>query len=433
MIKRILTLLLVVLFTVISSAPSFALPPEQKKIFDSGILDFDIAAGCASGSSGLTGTGDSTNAGETYVAWNSGLQPPYIMEQFVIEVLKYIADFKNVPRENVVTREHTAALLAFALGEGGDIANSSRFNLFNTSALRDDPQAMPYAAGGVDGRLAYANFDVGIKATGGTMLEPRYTRIIDALLRKESTAQDVLYNYTHYSQFPGNGWWAEQNEIDGEEAYYQKELSLLRQINADYSIAATIIGTPEEEYFTKAKDDSKLVFSGAGAATITDGGSSSGACGASISGGTIVEIAEREFQAGANELDNSYHKYTTGRSEAWCAWFVSWVLKEAGIPFTGGIGEGGYAYPGVDGLHAMAVEKSHFHAVNETGFTPQPGDIAVYNNHVGDYPSHVNIVISYDSASATYVAIGGNEGGVYIKKRVHSMSSNSLTGFVRYP
>lgn len=243
-----------------------------------------------------TGTGDSTDAGNTFVAWNSGLQPPYIMEQYIIEVLKYIADFKGVPRESVVTQEHVLALLAFAWGEGGDINNRSTFNLFNTSALRNDPEAMPYAAGGSDGRQAYANFDVGIKATGGTMLLPRYTRLIDALIDPNSTASQVLYNYTHYSQFPGNGWWAEQNEIDGEAAYYNKMLGFLSGMKNNYkNRASTIIGTPEREQQTGARDPSKLTYDGEGAAAVVDptdqptgsgpSSSSGGGCGPAGGGG----------------------------------------------------------------------------------------------------------------------------------------------------
>lgn len=228
---------------------------------------------CATGG----GTGGSPSAGETFVAWNSGIEGPYIMEQYIIEVLKYIADFKGAPREDVVTEEHAAALLAFAWGEGGDINNRSVFNLFNTSALRDDPEAMPYANGGGDGRQAYASFDVGIKATGGTMLLPRYTRIIEALLDKNSDASKVLYNYTHYTQFPGNGWWAEQNKIDGEEAYYQKMMGFLRGMKSNYrNRASTIIGTEAYEQRTGARDPSKLVYGGGAPVENDNSGDSSG-------------------------------------------------------------------------------------------------------------------------------------------------------------
>jgi hypothetical protein len=425
-----------------SESTIFAIPANDLGDYNRGAPAYDSLGSdaCAAGG-GSQGTGSSGAAGSTYVAWSSGLQPPYIMEQYVIEILKYIADFKQVPREDVVTPEHTLALLAWAWGEGGDINNSSVFNLFNTSALRNDPEAMPYAAGGRDGRLAYANFDTGIKATagnilGGTSEQPdRYSRVWQTLLDRNSTAEDVLYAYAHYTQYPGNGWWAAQNEIDGEEAYYQKELNFLSQFRRDYGQAATVIGTQEREQQTRNRLVDRIHFTellngSTGSGSSGGGGLSGGSECVNPSGGTVVEIAEREFAAGARMSDDSYLKYTTGRAEAWCAWFVSWVYKESGNPFSGGTGDGGWAYPSVSGMHQYAISQGWFHEKGAAGFTPQPGDIAIYNEGVGAYPSHVNIVISYDAGSGAYVAIGGNEGSA-IQKQEHSMASASLTGFMR--
>lgn len=388
------------------------------------------------------GSGSSTGyTGGTYVNWNSGLEPPYIMEQFVIEVLKYIADFTETPREDVVTQEHTLALLAWAWGEGGDINNSSVFNLFNTSALRDDPDARPYAAGGSDGRQAYVSFDVGIKATGGNILggtssEPdRYSRIVTAVTNKDTTASDVLYAYTHYSEYPGNNWWAQQNEIDGEDAYYNKMIGQLNGFINDYSRAATVIGTPEKEQQVGLKDTSKLTYSGEGvAAAVSSGTASAGSvCPTQQNSNAVVAIAEAEFVAGASESDETYLKYTEGNEEAWCGWFMSWVFREAGDPFSGGEGEDGYAYRSVSAIRAMAEENNWYHdksEVTDGSFTPQPGDIAIYTEGSEPYPEHVNIVISYSASTQTYIAIGGNEGNA-VQKNEHQISSSALSGFMR--
>jgi murein DD-endopeptidase MepM/ murein hydrolase activator NlpD len=313
--------------SVILAPPANArLSDDQRKALQSGIRYYNTEIdACVTAIS--TGTGGTPEAGNTFVAWNSGLQAPYIMEQYVIEVLKYIADFKKVPRDDVVTEQHVQALLAFALGEGGDIANSSTFNLFNTSALRNDPEAMPYAAGGVDGRLAYANFDVGIKATGGTMLLPRYTRLIDVLLVKDSTAEEVLYNYTHYSQFPGNGWWAQQNEIDGEAGYYQYELNLLGQVRSRYAeIASLGIGTPARELRDGTRYPEKLVYQGGGESNPVQGGGGGGttpSCECSAGGSGPVDSSSPVIE--------SFSFYVSkGLSREQAAGFVGNLMIESG-------------------------------------------------------------------------------------------------------
>lgn len=268
------------------------------------------ATSCSKNSSVLGSSGGTTDSGGTYVAWNSGLQPPFIMEQFVIEILKYIAKYKGVPEDQVVTQEHTLALLAWAWGEGGDINNSGIFNLFNTGALRGTPEAHARAAGGVDGRQSYVSFDVGVKATGGNILgggggnPERYSRVVNALLDKNSTASNVLDAYAHYSRYPNNLWWAAKNETVGEDAYYKELLGYLAGFQRDYQRAATIIGTPELEQQTNARDPSKLKFGGDGVAPIdsTSSSSSSGGGVGSCSGSdSVVSLNGTECPPGELE------------------------------------------------------------------------------------------------------------------------------------
>lgn len=155
--------------------------------------------------------------------------------------------------------------------------------------------------------------------------------------------------------------------------------------------------------------------------------SGTGGCGQVISGELaqkVVQIAERELNLGAKESDGSHTKYGGTRGQAWCGWFVSWVFNEAGQPFEEG------PLPAVAGILAYAKNRGIFHPADEPGFTPQPGDVAIYKEETGPYPSHVHFVISYDPAAKTYVSIGGNEGDT-IKKRTNSMTSVSLTGFMR--
>ncbi len=144
------------------------------------------------------------------------------------------------------------------------------------------------------------------------------------------------------------------------------------------------------------------------------------------SGGDVVQIARAELAAGIKESDNSYLKYTMGRSEAWCADFVSWVFREAGKPFTDGLE--GWNIASVDGIQAYAEAKNFFHPKGESGFSPRPGDVAIYNTGSGPYPSHVNIVIIVEGGS--YTAIGGNQSDA-VKLSTHDLNASDLTGFMR--
>lgn len=161
----------------------------------------------------------------------------------------------------------------------------------------------------------------------------------------------------------------------------------------------------------------------------TTGNSGVGDC-ANISsvGGSVVEIAKKELATGANEADKSYLKYTGGAEAPWCAYFVSWVFKEAGKPFT----ENNGVIPAVAGILAYARKNGTFHPKGEAGFTPQPGDVAIYKEGAGDYPSHVNIVISYDQSTNSYTTIGGNESNK-IKQSTFKADFSGITGFMRVP
>jgi cell wall-associated NlpC family hydrolase len=160
--------------------------------------------------------------------------------------------------------------------------------------------------------------------------------------------------------------------------------------------------------------------------TQTSTTSSPNNCGVSSVGGSVVEIAQRELAAGISEDGGAYLKYTGGVQAAWCAYFVSWVFREAGKPFDPD------PIPAVAGMLAYAREKGYFFAKNDPNFTPQPGDIAIYKEETGPYPSHVNIVISYDANAKTFTSIGGNESN-RVKQASISMTSPSLTGFMRVP
>lgn len=153
---------------------------------------------------------------------------------------------------------------------------------------------------------------------------------------------------------------------------------------------------------------------------------SSNPTGISSSAGSIVEIAFKELLAGASEANGQYLKYTDGNAYAWCASFVSWVLREGGKPFTGGAA-GGWLIPGVDAVETWFRANNKF--IDKTQ-TPQPGDIAIFNTASGAYPSHVVIVVAVDAQKGEMTTIGGNESNK-ISVHTHSLSASYLTGYGR--
>ncbi len=147
----------------------------------------------------------------------------------------------------------------------------------------------------------------------------------------------------------------------------------------------------------------------------------------------VVQVALREAAAGAKISDGSSHKYTDGPSSAaWCAYFVSWVYREAGFPL-GGVD--GWKISAVSHMLSEAQARNQFHS-KESGYQPQPGDIAIYKNGVSRFESHVNIVIS--STPTDYQYVGGNERGVVedgtiekgtVQQGSHMLNAADLTGF----
>lgn len=142
--------------------------------------------------------------------------------------------------------------------------------------------------------------------------------------------------------------------------------------------------------------------------------SSGGTCSAvgSTSGDSIVKIALAEL--GTNEGNGGTPnggpscKYQgTACPQDWCADFVSWVFKQAGVPFTTGA-DGGWRI-------AAATSVGDWFKANGTWIAnpgkpvpvgdpsaPKPGDVVVFADG-----SHTNIVVSYDGK--TVVTVGGNE------------------------
>lgn len=162
----------------------------------------------------------------------------------------------------------------------------------------------------------------------------------------------------------------------------------------------------------------------------SDGASASG-CSSTLSGTIrekIVTVAEREYQLYKNEAmkpGTDFTKYTGGSEDQWCAWFASWVYKEAGLQLTSN-NEGRIA--GVYEIQNIGKTNKLFtYHENDGEYKPQPGDLAIYGSE------HVNIIVNTDGST-----IGGNEGGSSyafydsssVAKTVGNGYSSTATGYV---
>ncbi|MGB4967575.1 MAG: hypothetical protein WBO35_05225 [Candidatus Saccharimonadales bacterium] len=241
--------------------------------------------------------------GATTGMWSSGLQPPYILEQFAIETLKNVAKKKGVSPSDTVTEEHVIALVAFMWGEGGDIANGSIFNPLNSGI--NAPELLASGHEGA-GRQSFKSFDAGVEGTTRTMVGSYQSRLAATLSIKTTTAEQFMEALTYYKRYPGNHFWAalsdpDYNGSDGipalgphaPEIYYQGRLKLINQVRARYAdMAGTVLGTPRHEATLKITAKEKLQYhpkgdtSSAGDATTTSALDSS-ACASTSSAQTV--------------------------------------------------------------------------------------------------------------------------------------------------
>jgi hypothetical protein len=118
-------------------------------------------------------------------------------------------------------------------------------------------------------------------------------------------------------------------------------------------------------------------------------------------GTASVAIAARLLALGIRETrPNSgpwIETFTDGHAEAWCADFVSYVLRLAGRPFTGGQ-SGGWRLAAAAGVRDWFA--AHGRYLPRTVAQPLPGDI-VYFRH-----SHVGIVVA--TQGSNLLTIEGN-------------------------
>lgn len=147
------------------------------------------------------------------------------------------------------------------------------------------------------------------------------------------------------------------------------------------------------------------------------------------SGNDIVSTANKYL--GFNERDNSYKLFTNGRSEAWCADFVTHVVKES-CQKSGKTLPSGFGSSSVEGLRqwgknngcylqtAGSANKSQLIAQNV-----KKGDVIIFKENG---KSHTGIVS--DIANGKIYTTEGNTSDK-VAQRSYSINDSSISGFVQ--
>ncbi len=146
-------------------------------------------------------------------------------------------------------------------------------------------------------------------------------------------------------------------------------------------------------------------------------------------GNDLVSTANKYL--GFNERDNSYKLFTNGRSEAWCADFVSHVVKES-CQKTGKTLPSGFGSSSVEGLRQWGKNNGCYlqtaGAANKTQLIAQnvkKGDVIIFKENG---KSHTGIVT--DITNGKIYTTEGNTSDK-VAQRSYSINDSSISGFVQ--
>jgi len=133
------------------------------------------------------------------------------------------------------------------------------------------------------------------------------------------------------------------------------------------------------------------------------------------------EVGQAEQPPGSNDSPRiaQYRQATAGSAagQPWCAYFVSWAARQAGAP----VGEQGQGFGSVDALYGWAQRAGKAIPAGP-GVAPQPGDLVVWDEHVGMVES-----VGPDGSVQT---IEGNSSD-QVSRRSHGPGADGAVGYVR--
>src|SRR5215470_12168144 len=132
-----------------------------------------------------------------------------------------------------------------------------------------------------------------------------------------------------------------------------------------------------------------------------------------------AEVGQAEQPPGSNNSARiaQYRSATAGAPGPgpWCAYFTSWLARGAGVP----VGDHGQGFGSVDALYAWA-QKSGRAIPASSGQDPKPGDLIVWNEHIG--------IVESVRPDGSIQTIEGNSSD-RVSRRVHP--KGDAIGYVR--
>jgi hypothetical protein len=146
----------------------------------------------------------------------------------------------------------------------------------------------------------------------------------------------------------------------------------------------------------------------------------------------IIDLTRTQYAKHPASFDQNVLTYTQGEKEAWCADFASWIMLQAGVPYTNPYSHS-WRIPGVYTLQEYYQTAHRYEPVG--AYKPQAGDVVFYigrDAHGAPTDGHVAIVLSVHGDTMT--TIGGNEGGrMLIDTQAIKLGGNRLVGFGKLP
>lgn len=149
-------------------------------------------------------------------------------------------------------------------------------------------------------------------------------------------------------------------------------------------------------------------------------------------GSGLVDLASKYM--GLNEKDGSYKLFTNGRTESWCADFVTYVVKEFaqknGMSVAKGFGSPAVAnlmsWAQNNGVFDNTSKMSNSEKLNYAKNNLSVGDVIIWKSNGS---SHTGIVKSINS-DGTFTTVEGNSSD-QVKSNKKSIYDKGLTGFIK--
>ena len=132
------------------------------------------------------------------------------------------------------------------------------------------------------------------------------------------------------------------------------------------------------------------------------------------------EVGVAEQPPGSNDSPRiaQFRQATAGSGVGpWCAYFTSWAAREAGVP----LGDAGQGFGSVDAVYDWA-QKAGKAIPNTPGVQPQPGDLIVWDEHIG--------VVESVGTDGTINTIEGNSSD-QVSQRSYAPGERPAIGYVR--